>query len=82
VACFREWRAVVGALRALARKEVAAGATSIDYVDVADPSSLTVLDDAFTAGRARSSRSPAASARHASSTTSSSAKIPHARRRR
>jgi pantoate--beta-alanine ligase len=50
------WRAFasgergVGALRALARKEVAAGATSIDYVDVADPSSLTVLDDAFTAG--------------------------------
>ncbi len=50
------WRAFtngerrVGTLRALARKDVEANATSIDYVDVADPGSLTVLDDTSTTG--------------------------------
>jgi pantoate--beta-alanine ligase len=50
------WRAFasgersVGALRGVVRREVEAIATSIDYVDVADPSSLAVLDDAATAG--------------------------------
>ena len=50
------WRAFesgerrVGVLRALAKNEVEATATSIDYVDVADPVSLAVLDDAARAG--------------------------------
>ena len=50
------WRAFesgerrVGVLRALANNEVEATATSIDYVDVADPVSLAVLDDAARAG--------------------------------
>jgi len=50
------WRAFaggerrVGALRGLVRHEVEAIATSIDYVDVADPTSLVVFDDASTAG--------------------------------
>lgn len=50
------WRAFasgerrVGVLRALAKKEVEAAATSIDYVDVADPVSLAALDDAARTG--------------------------------
>jgi pantoate--beta-alanine ligase len=48
---FAEGERRVGGLRALARKEVEPNATSIDYVDVADPDSLAVLDDAKVAGR-------------------------------